>query len=270
MESDSPAHSSINKLKAGSEDFKAKTQIKDRRHSLLALNSVLNKAKSKILNPYDCLITSTASRNMKREISNKEKKTAYGRVLRVTNSKNDLPTKQRRSILEGNQSFYMNMLEKYQLLNKHSKLDFLSSVQQYVVSTETGMEDKCKLKNDELSSSFKVKAGNDDRNNLLLRENSKFICKSENFLGHFDRKNSKNHSKLKNVHIVKGSSHLCELENLGKNHRNSKLQMIDKANIVYGGASLKQNSIEINHSTIHKGRNFPLSKKKTFSFLCCY
>lgn len=236
--------------------------------SMLNLNSELEKRNSRQQNPYELLIVTPASKNLIKDLGSKSKFT-HSRVKGViTNpsSSNNFKRieKKEASLKEDNLSFYLTMLDKYQVLNQPKTSKVLKSS---YPALETD-DDVLKIKHEGLSpiSNFKARIVPNDssKKTMAVRETSKFIGKSD--CAPVINGSSKSPSRLKSYHLV----HVTE-ENFKTKGSSSKTKIersiIAKPN--QQGHQISQNQ-ESNHSNTIKSKNSKSHKKGGFSFLCCF
>lgn len=242
----------------------SKVSNKERRVSVLALNSAQSRRNSKILNPYDNLIIS--SNGIDKESSHKIKP-SQGVVLDTDISNVNMLRK-----LGGtgeNQNFYEGMLAKYKHLNNNNSNtnSFPHNKDLKCQLPTIHTEDAYAAKKDDAecvnNNSTKLKSiiEHEAKNPFKLKETSKFMN-----LQPFLKGNAKSPSKSRAIQsdqIIKPSS--IPISNSESNLVNEKKEVMIKAN----SDSLKKSSSEPISQMNTKSQKTQANKKK-FHFWCCF
>lgn len=258
MELGTPVLKRINKRTIDVDTISPHSKIE--RLSMQNLNSELAKRSSRKNSPYDFLIINSAQ-NLKKDTGGSKSKLTPSRVkghaipisIMTTNRIDN-----KANINEGNQSFYLNMLEKYQVLNQSKTPKGLKSL---FPALET-IDDAIKIKFDGvLSPNIKPKI--EGKHSVYLRDASKVIGKPE-YVTEIDEK-SKSPSKLK-------SDRLVQINEENSQKKGSQLDLDAEKSIAVKSNEViyiqKSQSQEFSKS--HKSKNKKSHQKKGFGFLCCF
>lgn len=263
MEPDIPVLKRVSKRTIDNEATNPQGKIE--RQSMLNLNSGIGLRNSKKLNPYDFLIISTAGKNLSKDLGSKSKQTP-NRIKGIANpvSLNTTNRIENKGVTkEGNQSFYLTMLEKYQILNQSKTPKGLKCLFPALEGVDDALKNKHEGGSPSPSNSKAKVVPNESKKSFALKETSKFVGKPE--CVPVINGSSKSPNKQKSDQLVKINEECSRIKSSINEPIAERSVGIKSSEAVLQ----KSQSQEIKHSITQKSKN---SHKKGggFRFLCCF